>query len=192
MSSEGRDNDWLPDLPVLNAESQRNLLAGELSSSDNKTHNRANRVTETNSKPEASNDEDSLPLGVIVKKWNKTFEDLQDYQIAGHQQKYGQIQKTHCFQTVHNKATIKQDNIWVRADMHDFQVYTGKLADTTKFGLGEQGVINLMTGLENKNYIVYFDNFFEAIPKFKPYVPQEIGSIKALTCPGYFKKMCSM
>ncbi|KAK2704603.1 hypothetical protein QYM36_016860 [Artemia franciscana] len=63
---------------------------------------------------------------------------------------------------------IKQgDKIWVREDTHsfvcDFQVYTGKLADTTKFGLGEQVAMDLMTGLEGKNYHIYFDNFFSSV-----------------------------
>ncbi|KAK2725982.1 hypothetical protein QYM36_000454, partial [Artemia franciscana] len=44
----------------------------------------------------------------------------------------------------------------------DESVYTGKLADTSEFGLGERVVIDLTTGLEGKNYHVYFDSFFSS------------------------------
>ena len=74
MSSEDDADDRLPNLPFSNAESLSNLLDGELSSSDNESDNQVDRVMEANDEPEKSNDKDSLTLGIIVKKWNKTFE----------------------------------------------------------------------------------------------------------------------
>ncbi|KAK2715410.1 hypothetical protein QYM36_010133 [Artemia franciscana] len=74
MLSEDSADDWLLDLPVSNAESLSNCLAGELSSSADETNNQEDGVTEVNNKSEVKNNKDSLPLGVIVKKWNKIFE----------------------------------------------------------------------------------------------------------------------
>ncbi|KAK2715346.1 hypothetical protein QYM36_010085 [Artemia franciscana] len=73
ISSDDDADDWLPDLSVSNVESLSNLLAGELSSSDDETDNQVDGVREANNEQETSNNKDYLPLGVIVKKWNKIF-----------------------------------------------------------------------------------------------------------------------
>ncbi|KAK2724591.1 hypothetical protein QYM36_001172 [Artemia franciscana] len=237
MSSEDYADDWLADLPVSNAESLRNLLAGQKSSSDDETDNQVDGVTEANNEPEASNDEDSLSLGDTVKKWNKKFgvryvdpftdcllainilmgvqklqsyrdiwlshDELRDNYISGlmnisrfswllthahlndnlilSQKGSDNYDKLYEIRPVIDKLylsflrtckptkeqavdksmvnfkgpiTFKQYmpmkpinvgyKIWFRANMHgfvcDFLVLTGKLADTTEFGLGE-GVV---------------------------------------------------
>ncbi|KAK2720399.1 hypothetical protein QYM36_004322 [Artemia franciscana] len=74
MSQEDDADDSLLNFPISNAESLSNILTGELSSSDDKTDNQEDGVTEANDEPKESNDEDSLTLGVIGKTSNKTLE----------------------------------------------------------------------------------------------------------------------
>ena len=75
------------------------------------------------------------------------------------------------------KRTLKQYNpknsikrgfkIWVRADAHgfvcEFQVYTGKIDGLAEKQLGERVVKDLTNKIKNKNYQVYFDNYFSSI-----------------------------
>ncbi|XP_058789674.1 piggyBac transposable element-derived protein 3-like [Phymastichus coffea] len=60
---------------------------------------------------------------------------------------------------------IKQGyKIWVRSDMNgyvcEFQIYTGKINNVTKKNLGERVIMSLSQTLKNKNYHIYFDNYF--------------------------------
>lgn len=57
--------------------------------------------------------------------------------------------------------------IWVRADssgyMCEFQIYTGKLEQTTEKNLGQRVVKDLTSVLKGNNHKIYFDNYFNSI-----------------------------
>jgi hypothetical protein len=40
-----------------------------------------------------------------------------------------------------------------------FQVFTGEIGNKTETGLGQRVVLDLMSGMEGKNHIVFMDNF---------------------------------
>ena len=67
------------------------------------------------------------------------------------------------------KKPIKRGfKIWMRAEsksgyVSECDVYTGKKGDRVKRGLGTSVVMNLTGKIRNKNYHVYFDNFFTSI-----------------------------
>ena len=54
--------------------------------------------------------------------------------------------------------------VWVRSDMNgyvcEFQIYTGKIANVAEKNLGERVIKNLSQTLKNKNYHIYFGNYF--------------------------------
>jgi len=67
------------------------------------------------------------------------------------------------------KKPIKRGyKVWALADKHgylwNFDVYTGKSGDTTEKNLGARVVKNLSAPLQNKNYFLYFDNYFTSYP----------------------------
>ncbi|KAL4127508.1 hypothetical protein QTP88_011675 [Uroleucon formosanum] len=67
------------------------------------------------------------------------------------------------------KKPIKRGyKVWALADKHgylwNFDVYTGKSGDTTEKNLGARVVKNLSAPLLNKNYFLYFDNYFTSYP----------------------------
>ena len=53
---------------------------------------------------------------------------------------------------------------WVRSDMNgyvcEFQIYTGKIANVAEKNLGERVIKDLSQTLKNKNYHIFFDNYF--------------------------------
>ena len=60
---------------------------------------------------------------------------------------------------------IKQGyKVWVRSDMNgyvcEFQIYTREIANVAEKNLGERVIKNLSQTLKNKNYHIYFDNYF--------------------------------
>jgi hypothetical protein len=48
-----------------------------------------------------------------------------------------------------------------------FQVFVGKIWNKTETGLGQRVVLNLMSGMEGKNHIVFMDNYFSFHKLFK-------------------------
>ena len=60
--------------------------------------------------------------------------------------------------------------MWCRSDSKPgytcaFQVYTGKVGDTSEKTLGARVVKDLSKDIKDKNYFVFFDNFF-LVPRF--------------------------
>lgn len=68
------------------------------------------------------------------------------------------------------KPTKRGYKVWVRANengyISQFQVYTGRVADTTEKNLGARVVKDLTASLQGKNHQVYFDNYFSSLPLF--------------------------
>jgi hypothetical protein len=67
------------------------------------------------------------------------------------------------------KKPIKRGyKVWALADKHgylwNFDVYTGKSGDLAETNLGARVVKNLSAPLKNKNYFLYFDNYFTSYP----------------------------
>lgn len=67
------------------------------------------------------------------------------------------------------KKPIKRGyKVWALADKYgylwNFDVYTGKSGDTVEKNLGARVVKNLSAPLKNKNYFLYFDNYFTSYP----------------------------
>lgn len=66
-----------------------------------------------------------------------------------------------------NKPIKRGYKVWVRAGIngfiHEFQIYTGKIADITERSLGERVVIDLTRQLVGRNNQLYFDNFFSSV-----------------------------
>ena len=66
------------------------------------------------------------------------------------------------------KKPIKRGfKVWCRSDSKTgytcaFQVYTGKVGDTTEKNLGARVVKDLSKDIKDKNYFVFFDNFFSS------------------------------
>ena len=63
------------------------------------------------------------------------------------------------------KPTKRGFKVWCRSDSKTgytcaFQVYTGKVGDTTEKQLGARVVKDLSKDIKGKNYFVFFDNFF--------------------------------
>ena len=54
--------------------------------------------------------------------------------------------------------------VWMRSDMNgyvcEFQMYIGKIANVAEKNLGERVIKDLSQTLKNKNYHIYFDNYF--------------------------------
>ena len=69
------------------------------------------------------------------------------------------------------KKPIKQGfKVWCRSDSKNgytcsFQVYTGKVGDTTEKNLGARVVKDLSEPIRGKNHQLYFDNLF-LVPDF--------------------------
>lgn len=67
-----------------------------------------------------------------------------------------------------NKPIKRGYKVWVRADeqgyIDQFQIYTGKVGETTEKHLGARVVHDLTRSLINKNYLVFFDNYFTSLP----------------------------
>ncbi|KAL4084986.1 hypothetical protein QTP88_027839 [Uroleucon formosanum] len=69
-----------------------------------------------------------------------------------------------------NRSSNRRKNptIETLADKHgylwNFDVYTGKSGDTTEKNLSARVVKNLSAPLQNKNYFLYFDNYFTSYP----------------------------
>lgn len=66
-----------------------------------------------------------------------------------------------------NKPIKRGYKIWVRASasgyVDQFQIYTGKVDNKTELNLGSRVVLDLTRSLQNKNYTVYFDNYFNSL-----------------------------
>ena len=65
------------------------------------------------------------------------------------------------------KPTKRGFKVWCRCDSKNgytsaFQIYTGKLADATEKNLGSRVVKDLSKEIQNKNYFLFFDNFFSS------------------------------
>ena len=65
------------------------------------------------------------------------------------------------------KPTKRGFKVWCRCDSKNgytsaFQIYTGKLADVTEKNLGSRVVKDLSKEIQNKNYFLFFDNFFSS------------------------------
>lgn len=63
------------------------------------------------------------------------------------------------------KKPIKRGyKVWALADsegyLYNFDIYTGKTKDYVEHGLGEKVVLRLMEGLEYKQHLLFFDNYF--------------------------------
>lgn len=67
-----------------------------------------------------------------------------------------------------NKPIKRGYKVWVRADAHgyvdEFQLYTGKVGNIAEKNLGARVVTDMTRSLVNKNFIVYFDNYFTSLP----------------------------
>jgi hypothetical protein len=65
-----------------------------------------------------------------------------------------------------NKPIKRGYKIWMLCDESGynlkFQIYTGKLNNTVEVGLGSRVVLDLVQGLDNKNHLVYMDNYFSS------------------------------
>lgn len=65
------------------------------------------------------------------------------------------------------KPIKRRYKVWVRADqtgyMCEFQIYTGKVGDSTEKDLGARVVIDLTRDLVGKGHNVYFDNYFNSV-----------------------------
>ena len=64
-----------------------------------------------------------------------------------------------------NKSIKRGYKIWYRCDSRNgytccFQVYTGKVGETSEKNLGARVVTDLSKGVLNKGFHLYFDNFF--------------------------------
>nr|CAH7734315.1 unnamed protein product [Callosobruchus chinensis] len=100
------------------------------------------------------------------------------------------------------KPTKRGYKVWVRADdsgfVCEFQIYTGKVGDLPEKDLGGRVVRDLTKDLKNKNYKVFFDNYFTSVPlawdlkqdhiyccgtlkKGKKYLPNDFIDDKRLT-----------
>lgn len=67
------------------------------------------------------------------------------------------------------KKPVKRGyKLWVLADqsgyMWRFQIYVGKTKNTSEKGLAARVVKELTSGIENKYYRLYFDNYFTSVP----------------------------
>lgn len=73
-----------------------------------------------------------------------------------------------CKQYMPKKPIKRGYKVWALADKHgylwNFDVYTGKSGDITEKNLGARVVKHLSAPLQNKNYFLYFDNYFTSYP----------------------------
>lgn len=69
-------------------------------------------------------------------------------------------------QYMKDKPIKRGYNIWMLCDKFGynlkFKIYTGKSEGSVEIGLGARVVLDLCNGLENKNYVVFMDNFFSS------------------------------
>ena len=74
--------------------------------------------------------------------------------------------RSHLIQYMHNKPVKRGFKFWVIADMTgyilDFNVYTGRSADRTDYGLSHDVVMELIQPLVFQGYEVYLDNFYSS------------------------------
>ena len=67
-------------------------------------------------------------------------------------------------QYIPQKPIKRGYKVWVRSDMNcyvcEFQIYTRGIANVAEKNLGEKVIKDLSQTLKNKNYHIYFDNYF--------------------------------
>lgn len=74
-------------------------------------------------------------------------------------------------QFMRDKPIKRGYKIWMLCDESaynlKFQIYVGKDKNKVECGLGERVVLDLTSGLEGKNHIVYMDNFFSSLQLYE-------------------------
>ena len=100
----------------------------------------------------------------VKRKWFEFYQPRQ--QVAVDERMVKSKARSHLIQYMHNKPVKWGFKFWVIADMTgyilDFNVYTGRSADRTDYGLSHDVVMELIQPLVFQGYEVYLDNFYSS------------------------------